>query len=145
MRNFSVFIREKLRRSFQRERFLEKPVEAFSRFIWPYPVGKLVLLVGLMPVLDCISTFAMLELSGKDIREAGLIGKWALSALGFPGLFVIETACVSILILIAIGLQTMYSRLGFNGFGRAACVLVLAPTFVAVLAAVLNNVILTLL
>jgi hypothetical protein len=97
-----------------------------------------------MPALDCTSTYAALKLSGKNLSEAGTIGKWALTRVGFPGLFVIEMASVGFLILLAAGAKSMYTRLGFAGFGRAAWVFILAPSFVAILAAVLNNVILTL-
>jgi len=144
MSTTSEWFKTKLRKSFERERFLEKPMDAFSRALWPYSEAKLVLLVSIMPVLDCASTYAALQLSGKSIREAGTIGKWALVRVGFPGLFIIETASIGFLILLAIGARSIYTRLGFTGFGRAAWVFILVPTFVAVLAAVLNNVILTL-
>jgi hypothetical protein len=85
-----------------------------------------------------------LKLSGKNLSEAGTIGKWALARVGFTGLFVIEMASVGFLILLAAGAKSMYARLGFKGFGRAAGVFILVPSFVAILAAVLNNVILTL-
>ena len=138
------WLKDKLRKSMERERFLDKPMEKFSRVVWPFSEGKLVLLVSIMPALDLASTFAALELSGKNIQEVGLIGRWSLATIGFAGLFGIEMACVGFLILLAIGAKTMYTRLGFNGFGRAAWVFILAPTFVAILVAVLNNVILTL-
>ncbi len=138
------WFKAKLRKSIERERFLDKPIEKFSRMVWPYSEGKLVLLVSIMPALDWASTFAALELSGKNIREVGLIARWSLATVGFPGLFVIEMTCVGILIILANGAKSMYTGLGCNGFGRAAWVFILLPTFVAVLAAVLNNVILTL-
>jgi hypothetical protein len=138
------WFKTRLRKSFERERFLEKPMESFSRMIWPYSEAKLVLLISIMPALDCASTYAALKLSGKNLSEAGPIGKWALTRVGFTGLFVIEMASVGFLILLAAGAKSMYGRLGFKGFGRAAWVFILAPSFVAILAAMLNNVIVTL-
>ncbi len=144
MSKISERFKARIRKSMERERFLERPMETFSRILWPYSESKLIILVSAMPVLDVASTFAAIRLSGKHIREAGLIGKWALQTVGYPGMFVIETTCIGLLVIFALGAKSMYARLGFSGFGRAACVFLLAPTLVAILAAVLNNIILTL-
>jgi hypothetical protein len=143
----SVFldkVKYKVHKSVEKERSLERPVEAFSRVLWPYAESKLVLFVGLLAILDYLSTFAVLELSSNSgVSEAGLLAKWALHGGGFFGLLIMDLVCVSTIIGLAIGVRAFYKRLGFNGFGRAAFIFLLVPYFVLIMAVVANNTILS--
>lgn len=50
---------------------------------------------------------------------------------------------VSALLLIAFAVRLLYSKFGFNGFGRTAFVLVLIPYVVVTMAVIFNNIVLT--
>lgn len=143
----SVFldrVKYRFQKGIEKERNLERPIESFSRVLWPYAESKLVLYVGLLAILDYLSTFAVLELSNNSrVSEAGLLAKWALQSGGFFGLLIMDLVCVSIIIGLAIGVRAFYKRLGFNGFGRAAFIFLLVPYFVLIMAVVVNNTILT--
>jgi hypothetical protein len=137
-------VRYRIRKSIDRERSLEHPVEAFSRALWPYPESKLIFYSSLLAVMDYVSTFTALELSRNDkIAEVGLLARWALHTGGFPKLFLVDVASIVILSCLAIGVRYLYRKLGFNGFGRAAFIFILIPYFVFIIAVVMNNVLLT--
>ena len=137
-----INLRDRPRRGIERERKLERPIEAFSRVLWPYQEYQLVLYVCLMAALDYASTFAFLELSSNShVSEVGLLAKWALQTGGFPTLLLVDLAYVGGLICLAIGVRHLYSKLGFSGFGRAAFVFLLIPYFIFTLAAIVNNII----
>jgi hypothetical protein len=144
MSEFLDRVKYRVHKSIEKERNLERPIEAFSRVLWPYAESKLVLYVGLLAILDYLSTFAVLELSNNSrVSEAGLLAKWALQSGGFFGLLIMDLICVGIIIGLAIGVRAFYKRLGFNGFGRAAFIFLLVPYFVLIMAVVVNNTILT--
>jgi hypothetical protein len=137
-------LKENLKRSAERERKLERPMEAVSRVLWPWPESKLIFYVCLAALMDFSSTFALLTFSRNgQVAEAGLIAKWALQTGGFPRLFLIDAAMIGALILLALGLRTLYNRLGFRGFGRTALVFLLIPYFVIIMAVVYNNILLS--
>ena len=137
-------IRHRARRGVERERNLERPLEAFSKKLWPWHESRLALFVSLLAVLDYISTYAALKLSGSNqVYEAGPLAGWALRIGGFPELLVIDTISIGVLILLAVGARFFYARLGFPGFGRTAFVFLLIPYSVVIMAVVINNILLT--
>jgi uncharacterized membrane protein (DUF485 family) len=137
-------IKDRIRRSIDRERSLERSFERFSRLLWPWQEYKLVLFVSLLAVLDYVSTFAALELSGNNqVIEAGLLAGWALRTGGFLKLFLVDTVCIGSLILLAMGARLLYSKIGFLGFGRTAFVFLLIPYSVIIMAVVINNILVT--
>jgi hypothetical protein len=138
-------LKQQFIKNLERERHLEPRVETLSRKLWPYPISKLVFYITILAVLDFVSTFTALELSGcSHVYEAGPIAKWALQTGGFPVLFIVDTICISTLISLAFGARFFYERLGLKGFGRAAQVLLLCPYLVVIMGVILNNVLITL-
>ena len=132
------------RKSLERDRSSEKYVEVMSRALWPWRGSRLLVLVSLLVVLDYVSTYAVLELSGKTyVYEGGPLASWALQRGGFTGLFIADIAAASALLLVAIAIRFLYSRFGFKGFGQAAFVVILVPYVVVTIAAVFNNIVLT--
>jgi hypothetical protein len=94
--------------------------------------------------LDYLSTFAALELSGNSqVSEVGLLAKWALQTGGFPRLLLADSIAIGTLICMAIIIKSLITKLGFNGFGRAAFVFLLIPYFVYIWAVVVNNILVT--
>ncbi|MDA1215609.1 MAG: hypothetical protein O2812_01870 [Chloroflexi bacterium] len=97
-----------------------------------------------MAALDLISTYFLLEHSNKPyVYESGPLARWALSIAGFNGLYVMDAAAVAFLCTVATVARLFYARLGLSGFARAAYVLTLVPYTITVFAAVVNNVLLT--
>lgn len=138
--------RERLRKSRERDRSLERHVETLSRKLWPWRLSLLVWVVVLLAVLDHASTYALLELSGNEhVYESGPLARWALRLGGFKVLLVVDIAAVGVLSFTAVLVRYLYSRYGFAGYGRAAFVLLLVPYTVIALAAIYNNLLLTLL
>ena len=143
MHTFFDGVRNRARTRIEREQSLERPIEAFSRVLWPYPESKLVFYVSLLAILDYVSTFTALEFSGNShISEVGLLAKWALQTAGFPGLLIVDVVSIGTLICLAIGVRYLYTKLGFNGFGRAAFIFLLIPYFIVIMGVVVNNVLL---
>ena len=133
-----------MRRRVERERTLEQPLEAFSRLLWPWHESKLVLFVSLLAVLDYVSTYTAINLSGANhVYEAGLLARWALQTGGFPKLLLVDTASIGVLIFLAVSVRFLYTRLGFRGFGRTAFVFLLIPYSIIIMAVVINNILLT--
>lgn len=133
-----------VRKSLERDRSSERYVEAVSRSLWPWRESWLLVLVLLLAVLDYVSTYAALELSGKmDVYEGGLLANWALRMGGFTRLFWVDMAAVSVLLLAALAFRFLHSKFGFKGFGRTAFVVVLVPYIVITMAAIFNNIVLT--
>ena len=130
--------------SVSRSRGLESHVTALSRIVWPWRLGWLVPLVALLAALDLISTYLLLEHSGKSYAyESGPLAAWALRQGGYNWLYVVNALGVGGLCLVAVAAQRLYLRLGLPGFARAAYVLALVPYAVATIAAVANNFLLT--
>lgn len=127
-------------RGLKRGQSMEPRVGSASRFIWPWSDSWLVPAVALLGALDHLSTYALLELSGKTyVYESGLLASWALRQGGFNGLYIMDAVAVGLLCIIAATVRVFYSRLGLNGFARTAYVAVLVPYAVAAFAAVVNN------
>jgi len=88
-------------------------------------------------VLDYVGTYAVLELSGKTyVYEGGPLARWALRMGGFTGLFLVDMAAASTLLLATATIRFLHSKFGFKGFGRTAFVVLLVPYAVATVAAV---------
>ena len=133
-------------RSIGRGRAVEGLVARLSRIVWPWRLGWLVPLVALLAALDLISTYLLLEHSGKSYAyESGPLAAWALRAGGYNSLYIVNALGVGFLCVVAIGASRLYTRLGLGGFARAAYVMALVPYAVASFVAVANNVVLTLL
>jgi hypothetical protein len=135
--------RDRIRRSIERERVLEKHFEAASLRLWPWRDSSLVGLVALLALLDYVSTYAFLELSGNRLLyESGALARWALQRGGITLLLWVDVAAVSALILLATGLRFFQFRFGFKGYGRTCFVVLLLPYTVITLAVVFNNIVL---
>ena len=133
-----------IKKSLEVDRSTERYVEAVSRSLWPWGESRLLALVGLLVMLDYLSTFAALELSGnKYLYEGGPLANWALQMGGFAGLFLFNIFIISALLLTALTIRFLHFKFGFEGFGRAAFVVMLAPYVVVTMAAIFNNVLLT--
>ena len=144
MRKFFESLRERVRQSIERDKKLEKPVERVSRLIWPWPESRLILFVILLALLDYISTFIAIKFNlGHQVYEAGLIAKWALDTGGFVKLFFVDVAVIGAFILIARGVSSIYSRLGHQGYRRAAFIFVLLPYVVFMFGVGVNNTIIS--
>jgi hypothetical protein len=140
MARFRLLARERWRRSLERDRKMERSLEGLSRRVWPWRLWLLVGLVAVLALLDHLSTYAVLELSGReDVFERGILAGWALRLGGFRMFFYVDIAAVALLSLLAVAVRHLYSRYGFAGFGRAAFVLLLAPYAIIALAAIYNN------
>ena len=138
------FLEQRVKRSIERERALEHHFDAASRSLWPWQESKLLLLVSLVAMLDYISTYAFLELSGNSrVFEAGPLAAWAFHTGGFTRLFWVDVAAVSTLIILASTAQFLYGKFGFRGFGRTAFVFALIPYAVITMAIIFNNIVLT--
>ena len=130
--------------SLERSRSLEDRMKQVSRAIWPWQMSWLFPLVALLAALDLISTYALLELSGKtDVYEGGLLAKRALRLGGWNGLYIMNAGAVGFLSIVAVSARFFYGRFGLQGFARTAYVSVLVPYAVAASAAVVNNVVMT--
>lgn len=137
-------MRARVRKSIERDRSKERYFEAASRSLWPWRESKLLATVSLVALLDYLSTYAFLALSGNmRLTEGGPLARWALHQGGLSTLFLIDLAAVAGLAMLAVSTRLLYTRFGFQGFGRAAFVFVLVPYLVIALAAVFNNVVLT--
>ena len=135
-----TLVRSRVARSIERDRSVERYVGTLSRFLWPWHDRWLVPLVALLATLDHLSTFALLELSGKEnVYESGALASWAIKRGGFNGLYIMDAVAVGLLCLVAVTARFLYARFGFTGYARAAYVLVLVPYAIAAFAAVVNN------
>ena len=133
----------KIRKSLERDRSLERHVGKWSRIIWPWHHSWLIPLVALLAALDLISTYLLLEVSGKvNVYESGPLASWALRRGGFNGLYIMDAMAVGLLCLIATTARFFYARLGLEGYARISYVAVLVPYAVAALVAVVNNLLL---
>ena len=131
-------------KSLRRSRALEGRMHLVSRMIWPWNDRWLIPLVALLGALDLISTYLLLELSGKvDVYESGLLANWALKMGGFNGLYIMNAVAVGLLCLIAVSARLYYGRFGLLGLARTAYVAVLLPYAITAFAAVVNNLLLT--
>ena len=144
VRQFFQRMKEIARKNRERERSIEPRFEAASRSLWPWAESRLLGLVCCVAALDYVSTYAVLELSGKThVYEGGLLAAWALREGGFMGLLLFDIAAASVLVLTAITIRYLHSRFGFKGYGRTAFVFILVPYVVVTMAAIFNNVALT--
>ncbi len=133
-----------IKKSLEVDRSTERYVEAVSRLLWPWGESRLLALVGLLVMLDYLSTFAALEFSGnKYLYEGGILANRALQMGGFAGLFLFNIFIISALLLTALTIRFLHFKFGFEGFGRAAFVVMLVPYVVVTMAAIFNNVLLT--
>jgi hypothetical protein len=131
-------------KSVQRGKAAERHITTLSRLVWPWRDALLVPLAALLAALDLISTYFLLEHSNKTyVYESGPLARWALGLAGFNGLYIMNVVAVAFLCSVATGARLFYARLGLSGFARAAYVLTLVPYTITVFAAVVNNVLLT--
>jgi hypothetical protein len=72
-----------------------------------------------------------------------MLAGWALRVGGFGWLFLINISAVIGISLVAIAARSLCFKFNFRGFGRAAFVALLLPYAVVALAAVINNIVLT--
>ena len=139
-------VKQSVKRSFERDRRVEPYAEAVSRRLWPWREQRLLAVVVVLVILDFISTYAFLQSTGiAYTNESGLLAGWALRMGGFGLLFLGDMGAVLALSLVAMAARSIYLRIGFKGLARAAFVLLLVPYAVMAVAAVINNVVLTVL
>jgi hypothetical protein len=132
-------------RSQEIDRGMGQYAERLSRFLWPWPERWLLVVVGVLCVLDFMSTYAVLELSGRsNVYERGNLAAWALVVGGFPFLLLVDAIGVVTLSVVALVSRHLYIRYGHSGYGRAAFVFILIPYIIIATFAVLNNIILIL-
>ena len=140
MRNVLYLDRGLAKSSLKRAQSIERHVATLSRFIWPWQDSWLLPLVALLAALDLVSTYTLLELSGKThVYESGPPARWALQLGGFNGLYIMNAVAVGFLCVIATSARLFYTKFGLNGFARTAYVSVLVPYAIAAFAAVVNN------
>ena len=136
------WFKAKMMESFERDRPLERPLEAISRKLWPWPESKLIRTIGVLAALDFISTYVFLEISTNHrLVEGGPLAGWALQRGGFFGLFLVDLLSVGSLVLLALAVRALYQRLGFTGLGRTALVFLLVPYLIVILAVIYNNIV----
>lgn len=113
--------------------------------LWRWSERRLVVLAVLAAMVDFLSTYAALELSGNCfVGEAGWLAVRALDAGGFGLLLLVDIAAVGALTIAAMGTRMVFLKWGFSGYARAGFVILLLPyTLMAAIAAV-NNVVLAL-
>lgn len=137
-------MRRQVSKALQRDRSSEPQVHAVSKFLWPWRETWLLALVGIVAVLDYTTTYAALQLSGKEyVYEAGWLASWALRSGGFEILLLVDIAAVVGLSLAALAARSLCFRFSYKGFGRAMFVILLLPYAVMAIVAIVNNVVLT--
>jgi hypothetical protein len=105
---------------------------------------KLIWLVSVLFMLDFISTYAFLELSGNPLLyEGGPLASWSLNAGGFMFLLLVDGLAVVALIGLALATRYGFRRKGFDGYARASFVFALLPYSVVTFAIIFNNIVLT--
>ncbi len=71
--------KERIHQSILRDRRREPVVERLSWRLWPWHEAWLVRCVALLPALDFLSTYVLLELANKRyVYESGPLASWAL-------------------------------------------------------------------
>lgn len=137
-------MRRQVSKALQRDRSSDPQVQAVSKFLWPWRETWLLALVGIVAVLDYTTTYAALQLSGKEyVYEAGWLASWALRSGGFEILLLVDIAAVVGLSLAALAARSLCFRFSYKGFGRAMFVILLMPYVVMAIVAIVNNVVLT--
>jgi len=108
-------VKDMAKKSLERDRASERYIEVVSRFLWPWRESWLLLLVGLLAILDYISTYTLLKLSGEmAIYEGGALASRALQIDGFRGLFLMNITAVSALSLAVVTTRFLYTKFGFE-------------------------------
>jgi hypothetical protein len=140
LENFYDSLKNRFQRNLERTREIERPVEVFANKLWPWSTSRLILLIGILAVLDYLSTYAFLNSGNKQVVEGGLLAGWALYTGGYLKLLLVDFLAVGSLIAIALGLRSLYTKLGFQELGRTALIFLLTPYLVTVMAVVFNNI-----
>jgi len=144
MRRLAQFFKNQIRKSIARDRAMEKRFQEASTNLWPFREAKLIWLVCVLAMLDFISTYAFLDLSGNDnLEEKGSLAAWALRTGDFLLLLLIDALAVGILIGLAYAFRKAFNKRGFPGYARASFVFMLLPYTVVTFAIVFNNIVLT--
>jgi hypothetical protein len=141
---------KKIQAAFMRAREIDRgfgqKAEKASRWIWRWRENWLLAIVGSLAIADFLSTYAILELSGKtNVYESGLIANWALEKGGWGFLLLIDFAAGGVLALIALISRYFYSKKGYIGYGRAAFVFIVMPYILLASFAVINNLVMLIL
>lgn len=137
------WMKSRVRKAVERDRRVENSVQKISKFIWPWTERQLLFFVGTVAALDYLSTYAVLELSGKRyLNEGGALASWALEKGGFAWLFLVDLGAVLAISLAALALRFVFLKYGFKGFSRAFFVFLLVPYAIMAIVAVFNNLVL---
>jgi hypothetical protein len=122
---------------------LGRYAEKLSRLIWPWRELWMSVAVGSLSILDFLSTYVLLGLSGKiGVYESGRLAVWALDRGGFPFLLLVDVVVAGALLLAALASRYMYTKYGYGDYGRAAFVFLLMPYVLMAVFAIANNIIL---
>jgi hypothetical protein len=144
MRRLAQFFRRRVRQSIARDKALQQRFEAASRTLWPWRETKLIWLASVLVMLDFISTYAFLDLSGNSLLyEGGPLANWSLNTGGYMLLLLVDALAVGALIGLAFATRYVFARRGFDGYGRASFVFMLLPYSVVTFAIIFNNIVLT--
>jgi hypothetical protein len=127
------------------DRGIGQYVERASRSLWPWRERWLLVVVSALCILDFMSTYGVLELSGRsNVYERGNLAAWALGVGEFPFLLLVDVVAVVVLSIVALVSRHLYIRHGHSGYGRAAFVFILIPYIIIATFAIINNIILLL-
>ena len=97
----------RVRKAQERDRRSEPYAEAASRRLWPWREPWLLALVGIVAIMDYISTCAFLEITGSGhAYEGGVLASWALRMGGLGGLFLADIGAVLALSLVAVAARS---------------------------------------
>jgi hypothetical protein len=140
LENIYDSLKNRFQRNLERTREIERPVEVFANKLWPWSASRLILLIGILAVLDYLSTYAFLNSGNKQVVEGGLLAGWALQTGGYLKLLVVDFLAVGSLIGMALGMRSLYTKLGFQELGRTALIFLLTPYLITIFAVVFNNI-----
>ncbi len=139
------WMKGRVQKAVARDRRVQGRVLWASKRLWPWREVNLAGAVAGLALLDYLTTIAALEIAGREaVYERGILAGWALKLGGAGWLLLVDAAAVAALLVLAFGIRWLCYRIGFDGFGRASFVLLLWPYAVVALAAVVNNLILSL-
>ena len=134
-------MRARQERAHEIDRGLGRYAEKLSRFVWPWPESRLLVMVFVVAISDFLSTYLVLTFK-NNAYESGSVAQWALDKGGFFLLLGVDLMVAGVLSLAAIGIRSFYARIKVQGYGRAAFVFILIPYACFAAFAVANNIIL---
>jgi hypothetical protein len=139
-RNMNKAARARAERNREIDQSFDRHVGRLSRIVWPFREVRLLVVIGSLFILDYISTY--LALKNANNYEDGPLAGWALRTGGFGLLLLVDVIAAVVFALLAMLARYLYRRSGFQGYGRAAFVVLLLPYVIRTTIVVINNFIL---